>query len=277
MVAQGRLEGDARKQVTAHLARCSDCSREVQLVGALGEFAVAHGTDLLSRRARRTRAAAAPASRRDPVAGGPRPGFGGPLAWVAGALFLLLLIAAVWAFTLLAEISRLNGELEQATGGRGEAVQLQQELDRARSELANLQQEKEAGDAAVAELEQRVVRLGSPVLDPRVVRLDLRRVEPNGESFPRQPVALPAGARWFTLTVTLPQLADAPAHSLEVQNPRGEEVWKSGEVSLDGRSFSISFPTELLSRGIYHLRLLATGGETGAELVAHIPLEITSP
>lgn len=279
MVAQGRLDGDTRSQVAAHLARCSDCSREVQLVGSLGEFAVTHGSELLARRVRRGRVAGRAETTtpsREPRVAGPGPSpFGGLLAWVSGALLLLLLITAVWAFTLLVETSRLRDELDQATSGRGEILEMSDSLDQTRTQLDALQQERSANQRTIAELEERVVRLGAPIIDPVVVSLDLRRVERTGDSFPRQEVPLPAAARWFTLAVTLPELPDAPSYTLQLQNARGEEVWRRDDVELAGRSFSISFPTELLRRGIFHLRLL-TRGETGTELLEHIPLEITS-
>jgi len=276
VVAQGRLDGDSRWRTAAHLARCSDCSRELQLVGALGELAVAQGTELVARRRRPARAAAPPTTRVEPVVGGERPSLvSNPLAWASGALLLLFLIAAVWAFTLLAETSRLRSELEDAAGGRREAFQASESLAEAQTELDRLREENAAAGRAIAELQGQVGRLREPVLNPTVVALDLRRVERTGESVPRQPVPLPAAARWFTLAVTLPAIPAAPGYSLELLNSRGEAVWRATDVRIEGRGFSISFPTEVISRGIYHLRLLARG-EAGSELVEHIPLEITS-
>lgn len=276
VVAQGRLEGDSRWRTAAHLARCSDCSRELQLVSALGELAVAQGTELVARRRRPARAAAAPVARVESAVGGGRRGLAtNPMAWASGALLLLFLIAAVWAFTLLAETSRLRGELEDAVGGRREAFQASESLAAAEAELDQLRRENATDDQRITELEDQVAGLREPVLNPTVVALDLRRVDRSGDSVPRQPVSLPPAARWFTLAVTLPSIPAAPSYSLELLNSRGDAVWRATDVQIDRRGFSISFPTEVISRGIYHLRLLAAG-ESGSELVEHIPLEITS-
>lgn len=248
-----------------HLLYCSDCAREWQVVRSLADTTSGMATDLVSRRKRAN--AAPPPGEPAPTSWGEPPrspwqGLSTPLKAVAAALILVCLITTISTLTFYLQKRRLGQELANAAQAQDQASTMGRTLDDAQAGLARLEAQRKDQELTIAELRRQIGELSTPFANHPIVELNLARAQRQGDVLARQVVTLPAGAPWFTLVVTLSRRVDHPDFAVEVIDSRTNTIWNESGLLRQGRgTFTLTFPTDLVGQGIYHLRFFGIGGD----------------
>lgn len=278
-LARGDANAEFRKQALGHLLRCSDCAKELEVAFSLREWAeVSAGAAVSSPRrgaGSSTLALGDGGASTSALASWRR------ASWVQrlgmAGFVLLLLGTTIASLMLWLETRRLEGDLAVANQARGRATSIGASLDEANETVVELRGSLEVQERRIVELGEQIDDLSTPFANLPIIALDLRRVTRRDGVLPRQPVVVPTNARWFTLIVTLSAPADDGEFAVEVLNTNAETVWESRDLIKEGRgTFTLTFPTRLMRRGIFHLRFFSLGGGQ-RDLLEDLPIEMTTP
>jgi hypothetical protein len=137
---------------------------------------------------------------------------------------------------------------------------LQRERERARQAQGLADR---TGQEAIA-LRRDLDLLSQP--QPDMVVADVFPIDANrGDRVIReQIISIPAGARWFSIILSVAEAAPDQPHTLEILNEAGARVWEGGGLHRSRyNSFTIALPRTLMAEGRYRfvLRTAAPGGQ----------------
>ncbi|MCI0661006.1 MAG: hypothetical protein L0220_08030 [Acidobacteria bacterium] len=279
--ATEQLSEGERGKVADHLAGCSDCAREFQLVYALKPWAEESGQALAT--------SLEPGSHSESTATWlplrpveqsltPRPVLWQRIAAffplrppfaLPAHLFLLLTLLALgfWIVMTRHENSTRMARLHEQMADREQALDsARKELDEAHRELAETNRSGTTAkqyEQEIARLHQTIAELSSPQLDIPIIDIDpggsIRRVSVEPGTLietPRTLIETPKTAKLITLILNFAGRQQYSGFEVEIFDQSGKQVWR-GRIARRSlaKSLNLTISRRLLPGGRYQIKL----------------------
>ncbi|HUE80463.1 MAG TPA: zf-HC2 domain-containing protein [Pyrinomonadaceae bacterium] len=291
-VATGDLSPIERERVVNHLAACSDCAEEYQVIGSLGPWVTEQAAGLeepaiINNQTRQPSIVPAvvrrlPREENARTVGQMTSWWPGRRAFLAPmhfrysipALLILTIVIGAIAVFLYREKGNLVARFDESLATRDRVIATKDdEIAAARRQIEEskrLQQEEAARRLKSQERPTRAVEStrGRPVqrrenvepwrpqLNVPIIDLDPGDSVRSGSNATQRTIQIPADTNMFTLILNINGDPQASTYSLEIHNRRGALVWRGGGLRKSQyNTFTLALTRRAIPAGEYQIKL----------------------